>query len=156
MIASTPLSELDCPSRMFIVSLCLSDADLRAIDFLLDDPPPTVSQATASRIALHRACARVPELAAHVSDLLDVRHMERVLEVRHAQPADLSERARELDAQSGGDVLAGWSWALLTDERTEVSTIGRRLMAECYVASLQRLSSVEGPAARIAVEGGAA
>lgn len=114
---SRSIQELDCPTRMFIASLCLTDADLDAIEFLPGTPECPVSRATAARSVLHRLCASEPRLARGVTDLLDLRHAAAVGHVRAQDPVELAAQARSRAESASGEELAGWAWALLTDPR---------------------------------------
>ena len=143
MIASKPLSELDCSIRMFLVSLCLSDGDLERFDVLSPADPGCVGRETAARTVLHRLCATEPDLERRVTDLLDLRHVDRVAHVRSRETEDLAEEAARGGREARGEELAGWAWALLTDGRAGVQRLGRCLMGESYVRAMQGLSQEE-------------
>ena len=143
---STPIYELDCPTRMFLVTVCLSDQDLVRLGWDHEQPSPfPISPAVAARAGLHRLCLRDQGLARRVCDLLDLRHLDTITFVRNSDPEDLERTAFQHGSQSEGSVLAAWAWALLTDAREDVKQLGRRMMAECYVRSMQQL--VETPVA---------
>jgi hypothetical protein len=83
------------------------------------------------------------ELAARVSDMLDLRHIDLVSRVRAQDTADLAREARCQAQSATGETLVGWAWALATDVRPEVSALGQRLMADVYVRGLQTLARRE-------------
>jgi len=137
---SKSLHELDCPTRMFLVSLCLSDADLTRLGAMpVASPCGGVSQRTAARAALHRACARSGPAARAMADLLDLRHLELVANVRALDACSIAALAEAHAREASGAELAGWAWALLTDPRPAVVLQGRLYMSECYVRGLQNL-----------------
>lgn len=138
---SRPLHELDCPTRMFLASLCLSDADLEELGFLPMARARAVSPSTAARTALHRVCREDARVGRAVSDLLDLRHAATVLHVRSDDARVLESAVRRLGAEAGGARLCAWAWSLLTDPRDAAFRLGRRLMAECYVRGLQHLGA---------------
>ena len=139
------LHALDCSTRMFLVSLCLTDEDLRALGFLPRQKACSDARHTAARAALHRIVVDEPALARAVSDRLDLRHVETVLAVRASEPEALSERCADAGGRVSGDELAGWAWALLTDGRPVVFAQGRRLMTECIVRGLRLLAHSNPP-----------
>ena len=142
---SRPLHELDCPTRMFLASLCLSDADLEELGFLPMARTRSVSPSTAARTALHRVCREDARVGRAVTDLLDLRHAETVLHVRSVDARVLESAARHLATEAEGERLCAWVWSLLTDPRDAVFRLGRRLMAECYVRGLQHLGATRSP-----------
>ena len=137
---SLSFSELDCPARMFLVSVCLNDVDLAQLGFHRFEPPACVSRTTAGRTALHRMGEREPAIGSRVSDLLDLRHAAAVGYVRSSEGAALEPEVQDCAREGEGEQLAAWAWALLTDPREEVQLLGRRLMGECYVRGMRRLA----------------
>ena len=138
---SKSVGQLDCPERMFLTTLCLTDADLETLRVLPEGPECCVSRDTAARTVLHRLCALEPGLSRGVTDLLDLRHASVVTHVRSCESAELAPVARSRGIASTGEELAGWAWALLTDPREEVTALGRRLMGECYVRGMRGLAA---------------
>ena len=78
MSTRTTLGVLDAPTRMFLVSLCLRDADLVALGVFPTDPGCCVSPATRARGVLQHMLTEDPELAHRVATLLDLRHADTV------------------------------------------------------------------------------
>jgi len=143
---SRSLRELDCPTRMFLATLCLNDEDLEALGATRGGRRHRwVSDETLARTAVHRACATDAELARAIADRLDLRHVAIVGTVRAAEPdaPELVARLREAT-----DELAGWAWALLTDPRPAMVRIGQQLMGECYVRGLRTVASTGLAASR--------
>jgi hypothetical protein len=126
---------------MFLASLCLTDGDLAALGFLSPHVRACERRRSAARVVLHRILAAEPGLAVRVADRLDLRHLDRVAQVRADDAGRLQvvlERGlHDLD----GERLAGWAWALLTDPRPEMLLLGRRLMSECFVRGMQLLAA---------------
>lgn len=138
---STPtLMHMGFTTRMFIACMCLHDADLERLGFMLDGQGCCVSEPTRARSILHRLVAEDADLAGEVGDLLDVRHASVVLDVRSRSAEDLGGVARGTARAGLGEDLAGLAWALLTDPRDDVVQLGRNLMGECYVRGIQGLA----------------
>ena len=139
--ASLSLAQLDCSTRMFLASLCLTDRDLAELGFLSPHVRACVRRRSAARAVLHRILGAEPALAVRVADRLDLRHVDRVVAVRADDVGALqAELERGLDGLDG-ERLAGWAWSLLTDPRPEVLLLGRRLMSECFVRGMQLLAA---------------
>jgi len=129
---------------MFLVSLCLGDQDLERLGATAACRHACVAPATAALSALHRVCAQDSAVARAVGDVLDLRHLERVLFVRDRSAAELRAEARGQARLGRGESLAGWAWALVTDDRPEVIALGQRLMADVYVRGLRSLAAPTG------------
>jgi len=89
---SRSLRELDGQERLFVASLCLSDADLETLGFRAREGGDGCAGCGASspavlRCALQRLCATDAPLARAVADLLDVRHLATVWHARTQEPA---------------------------------------------------------------------
>jgi hypothetical protein len=126
---------------MFLASLCITASDLVRLEFVPDGIVPNLECETRSRAVLHRLCKTDSDFAQLVTDVLDLRYADIVFRLR-ALPADAAALYGSLEylAECGLGV-AGVAWALLTDEREEVHQAGRRLMGECYVAGMRRMSA---------------
>lgn len=96
---------------------------------------------------MHRALHADRDLARRVCDLLDLRHAAWVLDAV-ASPASELEAAARLAAASGEPAGAGRLWALLTDDRDPVRSLGRSLLRARRDAALAPADE-EAPARRI-------
>jgi hypothetical protein len=136
---TTLIQRLDARSRMFLYSLCLTEADVAHIGVAPGHTHVCVAPHTAALCALQRASADDTDLAERITAVLDLRHFECVLRVRSLGFAEAAAAARAHASRSSGEELAGWAWALVTDPRPEFEIIGHRLMADVFVRSLQTL-----------------
>lgn len=136
----SPFHLLDCTTRMFISSLCLTSSDLRSLRLLPKEPGCCVSAETTGRAAAHRLLAEDDGLAGEVATLLDLRHIDTVDHVRASCPRDVADHARTAARTASGPELEGWAWAMVRDARADVRLLGGRLMAETYVRGMRSLA----------------
>ena len=125
---SSRLQDLDCTARMFLSCLCLTECDLSSLGVWPKGQTCCFAAETQARSVVHRLLRDDERLAVAVTDLLDLRFAD---EVAHVLSLPLPEVALESSTrgrQGVGAQLVGWAWALLRDERAEVTTIGRHLM----------------------------
>ena len=148
-----PFNQLDCTTRMFIACLCVVPEDLASFRLMPATPPCCMSAETTARAAMHRLLLEDESLAADVSTVLDLRHIDTVEHVRTSAVGAVAKGARHAARQAERAELAGWAWALLRDHRQDVRAAGNRLMAEVYVRGMGSLAS--GALIRLPVEGGA-
>lgn len=133
------IQSLDCSTRMFVASLCLTDLDLEQLGLWSRRTAPLVSAGTAARAVLHRLIVSHDGVAQAVTDLLDLRHFEILSHVRSSNSNGLSLETGQLGQAACGADLAGWAWAILTDMRPEMQAVAKTFMSECYVRGLQAL-----------------
>ncbi|MEL6712894.1 MAG: hypothetical protein AAFP86_03930, partial [Planctomycetota bacterium] len=60
--------------------------------------------------------------------------------VRSHSVEELTQESRERARGGLGGALSGWAWALLTDSRAPVVTLGRQTMGEAYVRGIRSLA----------------
>ena len=138
---SRPLWELDCVTKDALFALCLDEADL---DRLGVPPAPAClcgsSAELQRRNLLHQASHARSALAARAGDLFDLRYADLVVAVRGAGLEELRESiaAYRRDPVSVG--IGPLLWVLATDGRVQVQRLGRLLVEETRLASLQLLA----------------
>ncbi len=139
-MGSRPIWELDCPSRDALFGLCLSDVDLDRLGVRAAECGCGCSTGLHRRRALLRACLAPGELGRRTGDLLDLRFADVVLSVRSAGPDQLGALIATYRRDPITAGLGPLLWALLTDTRREVQRVGRLLVEETRLASLQLLA----------------
>lgn len=137
---SLPISDLDARSVSFVLNLCLSAADVRAV---VGGPcGPTcghVSNAVWQRNRLHAACCEATPLARRVTDLLDLRHVDALHAIRHAPCALVAGIVRDAVANDRRATWPGLLWAVATDPRPAVRSQAHPLMCECFLRGCELL-----------------
>ncbi len=124
------LQDLSCLTQATLFNVCLTESDLDGLGFWHEPPSRAFTRHVWCRAALHRACQSRPEVAGQVGDLLDLRFVDTVCTVRALEPVEIAEIVYQwLDAPQG-EVVAGWLWALCTDNRPEINALGARLCHE--------------------------
>lgn len=138
---SRSLRELDCPARMFLACVAVTDDDLDRFGVSRRSSPGWSGSDTAARTQLHQLMASDPELSRDVARTLDLRHADVITFVRSLEPYDLALEISERARNASGSALAGWAWAVVTDPRPETAAMTKRLMADVYVRGIQLLTS---------------
>ena len=128
---SRPIQGLGCPTLHFLTSFLLTDTDLVAIGCWDAEMHGGLTPTAWCRSLLHVAIQQREDAARRVADLLDLRHLEEVLDVRASLPSELACRAA--NAVDGCGDARGLVWALVTDPRDEIHAIGRQTITEIYV-----------------------
>jgi hypothetical protein len=128
---SRPIRSLGCPTLHFLTSFLLTDTDLVGIGCWDAEMHSGLTPTAWCRSLLHVAIQQREDAARRVTDLLDLRHLEEVVDVRAALPSELACRAT--DAVDGQGNARGLVWALVTDPRDEVHSIGLQTITEIYV-----------------------
>lgn len=131
------LSELDCATRHFLLTVCLCDEDLRLLGYWDGEERAGLSPETWCRGYLATLCAKDGEAARAVADLLDLRYVDTVLAVREMCSHRVSCACRHAARGDYGRTLDGLLWAVLTDSRGPVRAAGHRLMNELCVQALR-------------------
>ncbi|MEL6714312.1 MAG: hypothetical protein AAFP86_11095 [Planctomycetota bacterium] len=138
--STVPLQTFDCTTRMFICCACIDDEDVGPLGLDGACAHVGVSETTYHRSVLHRLVGADAALARRITDLLDVRYVDEVFRVRTQSVEDLTQESRERARGGLGETLTGWAWALLTDARAPVVTLGRQVMGEAYVRGIRSLA----------------
>lgn len=129
--ASRPIQSLGCPTLHFLTSFLLTDTDLVAIGCWDAEMHGGLTPTAWCRSLLHVAIQQREDAARRVADLLDLRHVEEVMDVRMSTAPELECRAA--DAVDGHEDARGLVWALVTDPRDEVHAIAKQMITEIYV-----------------------
>ncbi|MEL6428617.1 MAG: hypothetical protein AAFZ87_01630 [Planctomycetota bacterium] len=137
---TVPLQTFDCTTRMFICCACIDDADVGPLGLDGACAHVGVSETTYYRSVLHRLVGADAGLAQRITDMLDVRYVDEVFRVRSHSVEELTQESRERARGGLGGALSGWAWALLTDSRAPVVTLGRQTMGEAYVRGIRSLA----------------
>lgn len=136
---SRPIQTLGCPTLHFLTSFLLSDIDLMAIGCWDAEMHEGLTPTAWCRSLLHVALQQREDAARRVADLLDLRHVEEVLDVRASLPTDLEARAAH--AIDGREGARGLVWALVTDPRDDVHRLGKQVITEIYVRACRDFGS---------------
>ena len=134
------MNNFDCTTRMFLSCLCFTTNDLRTLGVLGAESACCVSAETRARSVLHRLLQSDQNVAAAVTDMLDLRFADLVAYVQSSELTDISCAATRAGREGVADELIDWAWALLRDGRPEVVAVGRCLMGECYVRGIRSLA----------------
>ena len=136
-LTHVPIWRMDCRSRCFSISLCLSDQDLRALGTWTGlASPDGLSAAAWSRTYVQVECREQNEIANAVQDLLDLRCAGWIQQVRDTPRSDLPELFRECVAAELRDA-DGLFWALATDSRKEAQRLAGLLGQEVFTRCCQ-------------------
>lgn len=130
-LASKPLNQLGCPTLHFLTSFLLTDTDLMAVGCWTAEVRHGLTPTAWCRSHLHVAVQCEDAASQRVTDLLDLRHLDAIVEVRAADLDTLATRT--VHALSDREGLRGLVWALLTDPRNEVCGLGQQLITEIFV-----------------------
>jgi hypothetical protein len=131
---------MGCITQATIFNVCLSDSDLRDLDAWEEAPNRLgFSPAVWSRACLHKRTQQDAELASRVADRLDLHFVDTILLIRCMELEGLTELVDLWVRGRQGAALPGLLWALCTDARPEVYSLGGRL---CHEASRVALDSL--------------
>ncbi|MEM9380874.1 MAG: hypothetical protein AAGB93_13055 [Planctomycetota bacterium] len=134
-LSSRPLNELGCPTLHFLTAFLLSDTDLVGLGIWDPELRHGLTPTAWCRSHLHVAVQCNEHAARSVTDLLDLRHVDQILQVRSADLEALGVEAA--DAISDPGRARGLLWALLTDPRDKAHALGTQLMTEVFVRAIR-------------------
>lgn len=129
--AARPIQSLGCPTLHFLTSFLLTDTDLVAIGCWDAGMHGGLTPTAWCRSLLQVAIQQREDAARRVADLLDLRYLGEVMDVRASLTSELACRAA--NAVDGRGDARGLVWALVTDLRDEIHDIGRQTITEIYV-----------------------
>lgn len=131
---SRPLSEIGCLTQAALFNFCLSEGDLRQLGAWSEAPcAQHYSPDLRSRARLHKLCCSDPEVAQHVTDLLDLQYLDTVVIVRAMETEQLVGMVDLCVRRPCGAALPALLWALCSDGREAVHSLGARLGHEAGV-----------------------
>jgi hypothetical protein len=125
-----------------LFEFCLTDDDLRALGVWrssnADLGPAPRTQGIGMLLAMIQ---REPTCARWVQDLLDLRHLERVLEIRRGGLPEAHANWCDWSRHGTGTDLPGLAWALSTDSRCEIRDLGARLCRDAVTRACRAFVS---------------
>ncbi len=149
MQANRSLRHQVCLIQRTLIDLCLRDEDLRSLGLWQEgDHPSGFSSRLRTRALLQRLLARDERLARYLDDLLDLRHLDTVQRVHHAEESALEAEVHAFLAGGGTRDLAGLVWACCTDPRPRVQGLGHVLCHEAVTLGCRLLAGSHDGAPR--------
>lgn len=142
---SLALWQIQCRARSFVTAFCLTDEDLIELECWAGRKSPAgLSPSAWSRGHLERNSTSKTRISKAATDLLDLRYVDRIMEVRDSSCEEVYALLVSALMNNPDLEFADLLWAMATDPRRCVQTLADVLTQELFVYGCQLIREKAG------------